>query len=146
MVAGSTAPSASAIPLSQSVTAMRMSLPPRVLSLLNTFIRSLEPSVFSIHRPRMSRVLSGWTPKARYMALLRAIASSRILMRGASKSTGYMGSATALGAWLQASTLQSRDTCRRSPVLCQDSSVRRRRQNCQSSLDYEFTPLQRQPS
>ncbi len=51
VVAGNTAPSASGIPFSPSVTAIRMSLTPRVLRSLNTFIQNFAPSVVSIHRP-----------------------------------------------------------------------------------------------
>jgi len=66
---------------------------PRVLRSLNTFIQNFAPSVFSIQSPRMSRVPSGSTPKARYTALLRTTPSSRIFTRRASKNTtGYIGS------------------------------------------------------
>ncbi|MNY07954.1 hypothetical protein D3C86_1407810 [compost metagenome] len=65
VVAGYTAASASGMPFKPSVTAMRMSPTPRVLRSLNTFIQNLAPSVPSIHRPRMSRVPSGSTPRAR---------------------------------------------------------------------------------
>lgn len=65
VVAGNTTASASGMPFRPSVTAIRMSFTPRVFKSLNTFIQNLAPSVFSIHRPRMSRVPSGRTPSAR---------------------------------------------------------------------------------
>ncbi|CAB3928700.1 hypothetical protein LMG26858_06311 [Achromobacter anxifer] len=91
VVAGNTAFSDCSMPFKPSVTAIRMSWVPRVLSSLNTFIQNLAPSVCSIHRPRMSRVPSGNTASARYTALLRTTPSSRILTLSASKNTtGYM--------------------------------------------------------
>ena len=60
-----TAASASLMPLSPSVTAIRMSWQPRVLRSVKTFIQNFAPSVCSIQRPRMSRVPSGSTASAR---------------------------------------------------------------------------------
>ncbi len=65
VVSGKTAASASLIPVRPSVTAMRMSRPPRALRSLNPFIQNLAPSVCSIHGPRMSRAPSGSTARAR---------------------------------------------------------------------------------
>ena len=45
VVAGKTAPRASAMPLRPSVTAIRMSFTPRVFRSLKTFIQNLAPSV-----------------------------------------------------------------------------------------------------
>jgi len=60
---------------------------------LNTLSYNLAPSVCSIRIPSTSRVPSGSTPSARQTALLRTVASSRILTRSASKkTTGYIGS------------------------------------------------------
>ncbi len=81
------------MPLSPSVTAIRMSPTPRVLRSLKTFTQNFAPSVLSIHSPWMSRVPPASTPSARQMALLRTTASSRIFTRSASKSTTrYIGS------------------------------------------------------
>ena len=70
---GNTAARASLIPLSPSVTAMRMSWQPRALRCVNTFSQNFAPSVCSIQIPRMSRVPSGSTASARYTALLCTI-------------------------------------------------------------------------
>lgn len=70
-----------------------MSSHPRALRSVKTFSQNLAPSVCSSQMPRMSRVPSGKIAKARYSALLRTTASSRILTRSASKNTtGYSGS------------------------------------------------------
>jgi hypothetical protein len=61
VVSGNTAASASLIPLSPSVTAMRMSWQPRVFRSVKTFIQNFAPSVCSIQMPRMSRLPSGRT-------------------------------------------------------------------------------------
>ena len=91
VVAGKTAPRACSMPLSPSVTAIRMSCTPRAFSSLKTRIQNFAPSVFSIQIPRISRVPSRITPRARYTALLRTTASSRIFTRRASKNTtGYI--------------------------------------------------------
>ena len=65
VVRGNTAASAAGMPVSPSVTAIRMSFTPRVFRSLNTFIQNFAPSVVSIHRPRISRVPSRRTPSAR---------------------------------------------------------------------------------
>ena len=87
VVRGNTASNAAGIPVSPSVTAIRMSFTPRVFRSLNTFIQNFAPSVVSIHRPRISRVPSRRTPSARYTALLRTTLSSRVFTRSASKNT-----------------------------------------------------------
>src|SRR5688572_12823310 len=72
---------------------MRMSRHPRAFRSVKTFNQNFAPSVCSIQRPRISRVPSGNTASARYTALLRTVASSRIFTRSASKNTtGYIGS------------------------------------------------------
>ena len=65
VVSGKTAASASLMPFSPSVTAIRMSWQPRVLRSLKTFIQNFAPSVCSIQSPRMSRLPSGRTASAR---------------------------------------------------------------------------------
>src|SRR5829696_9208615 len=87
IVSGKTALIASGNPFRPSTTAMRMSPTPRFLSSFMTRSQNLAPSVFSIHRPRMSLVPSAWTPRAMSTALLRTMPSSRILTRMASKKT-----------------------------------------------------------
>ena len=62
VVRGKTAANAAGIPVSPSVTAIRMSLRPRVFRSLNTFIQNLAPSVVSIQSPRISREPSRQTP------------------------------------------------------------------------------------
>ena len=93
VVAGNATSMASERPLRPSTTAIRISATPRAFRSLNTLSQNLAPSVCSIQIPSTSRVPSGRTPRARYTALLRTTASSRILTRRASKKiTGYIGS------------------------------------------------------
>ncbi len=102
VVAGNATSIASASPLRPSTTAIRMSPQPRVFRSLNTLSQNLAPSVCSIQMPSTSRLPSGSTPSARYTALLRTTASSRILTRSASKkTTGYIASS---GRLYQAAT------------------------------------------
>jgi hypothetical protein len=65
VVAGKTAARASPLPVRPSVTAIKMSWPPRGFRSANTFIQNLAPSVCSIQIPSMSRVPSGRTATAK---------------------------------------------------------------------------------
>lgn len=77
------------IPLRPSVTAIKMSLQPRVLISLNTLVQYAAPSLSDSHIPRTSREPSPLTAKAKYRDFgVMLLPLFTFTLRASKKTTG----------------------------------------------------------